>query len=274
MDVIEQFYSGIGKDFIEIQRNVWEKTQHFLDKMSLVYTIEKKFVSGTKEVKKDELTEIHAALTTDSIESTETDQCEIYFEVENQELEFDSMVTIARYLDQRYRDINSLIRFVENSEFYGNAYQRNLKNLSDEILELKEKFVKDFKKKDRDELIDGFVSKFLKVIKINLFETVYDNIYRYSLTAGNDSSIIELKKLIDEFMKKSGFSKREIEIGEMFNSKVCSSENPEYTGNPELHKTIKDIIWYPYSLTYFSYAESKQVKKIIKGKVICYSSKI
>lgn len=274
MEIIDQFCSSISKDFMEVQRDVWEKTQHFLDKMSLVYTIDQTFASDTKGVKKEVPAEIDVATITDSRESTESDNGEKHSEVKTQELEFDSMVTIAGYLDQRHRDIESLISFVENSEFYGKSYQKNLNNLSEEILELKDKFVKDFKKKDREDLIDGFVSKFLKLIRTNLFETVYDNIYRYSLTAGNDSSIIEFKKLIDEFMEKSGFSKYEMELGEVFNSKVCSSENPEYTDNPDLHKTIKDIIWYPYILTYFSYAESRQVKKIIRGKVICYSSKI
>ena len=37
---------------------------------------------------------------------------------------------------------------------------------------------------------------------------------------------------------------------------------------------IVTSIWYPYLLTYFSYTENKRVKRIIKGKVICYSSKI
>ena len=121
--------------------------------------------------------------------------------------------------------------------------------------------------------MEGFLSKFFSIIKIYLFETVVDSIYRYSLT-NNNSSIMEFKEKIDMFMKEAGFHKREIKIGELFDSKICTSEHPEPTVNPALHKTIKDIIWHPYILTYFSTVEDKQVSKIIKGKVICYSSKI
>ncbi len=271
MEIIDQFCSSISKDYLEVQSDVWEKTKCFLDKMSSLY-IDKSFVSDTKNDKNEKLDEINADSIADSTKSTELSKSEKYLDVRNQELGFDSMLTIVQYLDQRHQDIKNLINFVEKTEFYSNAYQKNLHNLSDEILELKEKFKN--KKKNREELLDDFVCKFLKIIKTNLFETVYDNLYRYSLTVGNNLSIIEFKKLIDEFMEKSGFSKCNMELGAEIDSKVCSNVNPVHTDDPKLHKTIKDIIWYPYTLTYYSYAESKQIKKTIKGKVICYSSKI
>ena len=274
IEIIDQFYSEIYKEYEGIKKTVCEKTQFFLDKMSQVYSIEemsssekKEFVSAFNNIKEDKLTD-------EKYEYVEKERSigKKKEELMMVELEFDSMVTIVKYLDQRYKDIQRLVSFVEKSDFFSKTYQKNLKTLSDEILDLKKNYEKSFKKKDREELIDGFISKFLKILRNNLFENIYENVYRYSLTIENNSSIVDFKTLIDEFMMKAGFNKYEISSGEMFNSKICSSENPEHTDNSELHKTIKDIIWYPYILTY--YAESKQAKKIIKGKVICYSTKI
>lgn len=273
MEIIDRFFDNLSIDCEEAKNSVWEKAQIFFDKMSSHYSIDKVTLEETNATTANEIDEQISGAGEKSDSGEYADETSQSMRITTN-LEFDSIVTIAGYLDQRYRDVDILINFVENSELYGRSYQKNLSNFSEEIFELKEKIVKDFKKKDRDELIDGFVSKFLKIIRTNLFETVYDNIYRYSLTSSDDSSILGFKKLIDEFMEKAGFDKRDVLEGEQFNSKVCSSENPEYTNNPALHKMIKSVIWQPYVLSYYSYAESKQVKKIIKGKVICYSSKI
>ena len=224
MKRIDQLFNSLNVYCAEIKNNVWDKTQLFLDKMSLFYDLEKEYVPRVNQ-KPDKKIDDSAII--DS-RKKELRNAKRQSETIEQELEFDSMVTIASYLDERDRDIRDLIEFVEKSDFHGKIYQKNLNSFSEEILQLKDKLSKDLKKKDRDELIDGFVSKYLKIIKSNLFETVYDNIYRYSLTSdNNNSSIIEFKEKIDVFMERAGFDKREIQLGDKINTKICSSENPE-----------------------------------------------
>lgn len=265
MDKLEMIY---GKK----DSNIWCRLDNFIVKISSIYR--NKLIHREKEfdsVQSIESNSIHQVVVEQDNEETSIGELGKQSDIDLPE--FSSFVQIHRYLADRKKDLKDLVDFIEKSKNLKSSYKNNLENLKAEYEDLIAEYSK-WDDKDKEELCDSFLNKFVKVVKDGLLENLMDPVCRaYEEELDN----IELKCFIDkidEYMKKSGFCKHELSVGMKRNYEMHEVFFAEKTDNPKLHETIKKVVFHTYSFKYYSLNKGKEAEIRIKGRVICYSKKL
>lgn len=271
MDRIQKFNEERAREYGKKESCLRNRVAAFLDRVSKHY--EKKGEAQRKDVivrgKKQE----------EHIKSPDKKERKLKERTGSKKLDLNGFFDFSQYIKVRRQDIEGLIEYIDESEL-SSTYSKILANMSEELDDIIKKYRKSLEKKDTEEVlnVDGFVSRLFNVLHDYLFEEVIDGVHRAIKSNEEDPENKEFLELIDRYLSNCGFEKVQLNVGDKWDKerrKIAeASDIVVSTDNPELHKVIKEIIWPPYCLTYYSSDCGEYKDRVFKGKVIYYSSKL